>query len=509
MLTIKNIELFDKWIEDVRSQIVETGADKKKTIYIDAYSTDYIGTFLPRLLFSQGMREVNDKIEVIVLVEKFSDEIIKTCDAFGAKVKKVRDTRFLIPALLTTLRWYTHNTDSYLQNISLNGIKVRNYLGDTIVRTTKDLYSFSKLRVKDIKKVLLFVWIILSTHSLLLNQKPDYFLTHETGYWYGPIIKRSEALGGHIIQCTSNGRVTEIGEHYNRKINIFDVEGYYTRNKFELIDTNRIDYIQWADDYFDKRRKGLSEIESKDAYTGKKVITKEEWEDITNHNGLKTAVVMAHCFSDDASTSTSRHIYNDYYSWIVRTLEIIQDIDNVNWVLKGHPARYHYNEGDEIFDIFEKFATKPNIYIWDDEISTNSVYNVADAVVTVAGSCGFEFPAFGIPAICAGFPSYGGYGTTIEPTTEAEYISCLKGISTIGRLDEKTIDISKKVACAYNMIHDPLDEFDQIFSDSYNLSPVEGNDYTLKRLMELSESGVKIHDSKFYQYGKKIALKES
>ena len=129
-------------------------------------------------------------------------------------------------------------------------------------------------------------------------------------------------------------------------------------------------------------------------------------------------------------------------------------------------------------------------------------------MVTVDGSCGYEFPAYGIPAICAGFPAYGGYGTIIEPTTEEEYIKCLKSISTIERLDKETVDVAKKVACAFNMIHDPFDAFDSVFSDSFKMRPREGNEYTLKKLVELDSAGVAISDSKFYNLGKELAIKE-
>lgn len=247
----------------------------------------------------------------------------------------------------------------------------------------------------------------------------------------------------------------------------------------------------------------MTDKDAADAYANKVIITRDEWIRKNSIDGSKkNIVIMAHCFSDDANTTTSRSIYRDYYQWLVSTLEIIQGIDNVNWLLRAHPGREFYHEGDFIYEIFEKYAYKDNIIILDDNMSSESLYNIIDGAVTVVGTCGLEFSSFGIPVVCAGLASYGGFGFTIEPLTEKEYVECLSNMDKIRKLSDGEIDIARKVSYAYFNLRKPADIFDELFEDSLNKDKNVANDIVVNKMIKLYERGISEKNSFFYKKAK-------
>ena len=40
--------------------------------------------------------------------------------------------------------------------------------------------------------------------------------------------------------------------------------------------------------------------------------------------------------------------YTDYVDWFKKTLEIIKDLDNANWIIKPHPAEFKYGSKTKI-----------------------------------------------------------------------------------------------------------------------------------------------------------------
>ena len=255
-----------------------------------------------------------------------------------------------------------------------------------------------------------------------------------------------------------------------------------------MIDEGNIDYRSWANRYYKLRRLGKTDRDASDAYANRIIYNRDEWIKKNKvDSNKKNIVIMAHCFSDDANTTTSRSIYRDYYQWLICTLEIIQKIDNVNWLLRAHPGRGVYNEGDYVYKIFEKYAHKGNIYILEDDISSESLYDIIDGAVTVLGTCGLEFSSFGIPVVCAGLASYGGFGFTFEPKTEVEYVEYLSNMDKLERLSDTQIDMARKVS------------YDSLFTCSLKMEKEQGNDFLIKELNKLYENGIKETDSYFYK----------
>ena len=147
-----------------------------------------------------------------------------------------------------------------------------------------------------------------------------------------------------------------------------------------------------------------------------------------------TACIMSHVFPD-APHSFPRMLYDDYYQWLIETLEIVKDIPGVNWLVKPHPDNKHYNAKHSAEGAVQPYIEHyPHIRLVPDTVNTASLFGILDAIVTVSGTAGLEFSALGIPAILAGESQYSGLGFTHEPRSIPEYSRLLSSIGTLGRL---------------------------------------------------------------------------
>ena len=503
MITIKDRFEFNIWIENRKQKKIPN--DKKNeaknyNIYIDCFFTDYIAAFLPRLIYAKGLLKNNPQCKLMALCDKNEKDINTIAEVYGITMHSIRTKRSLIRAIITAIYiFFFKNTTRLIYSLTYNDIEIGKYVADFLIRYSSDLFTMEKVRFRDLKHLIKFYWALYEADELFKKNPPDMYVVLEVGYFYGPIIKLAKASGAKIVQCLAGLGIREIGN--GRPINNQDNDNYQIQDIIKQVVPAGIDYRQWTDEYYARRMRGLTDIQATAAYSNKIVFTREEWVKKNHANpNQKNVVIMAHCFSDDANSVTSRTIYRDYYQWLIRTLEIIQGIDNVNWLLKAHPSRHLYGEGECVYEIFERYANKDNIFIVEDEMSTEALFNIIDGAVTVVGTCGLEFSSFGIPVVCAGFASFGGFGFTIEPTTEDEYIKCLKNMVNAEKLSEEKIDMARKVSYVLFNLTEPKDDMDKLLWNSLKKNPIESSDYVIKKMNELFEKG--FFEGECYYYKK-------
>ena len=472
-------------------------------IYIDAFWPDYLSTVLPKMLYAKGVQACGYNYRITALTICKDNLFRDLASRFGINTKSARNPLYFMYALVQSVYWLIfYRGKGKLYSIEIDGIKVGGYLADHIIRNKKNIYNVDQLTVKNIKHILAFSWQIKSILSLFKKNPPDIYLIQEYDYWYGPVAKMADLYGATVINCDSHNRCCFLGGKYGVEMCAtrqfsFQIKQYLENHKGE-------DYVKLADEYFEKRRKGLTDEAAQDAYANKRLLTRDEWcNEVGADISKKNIVIMAHCFSDAASSSTDRAIYKNYYEWLIRTLDIIHEISNVNWLLKAHPSRDFYNEGDGIYAIFERYCDKNNIFVLSDEISNNALFNIVDGAVTVLGTCGLEFSMLGIPVVCAGFASYGGYGFTKEPLTENEYVEILSRMDKISKLDDSQIETAKKISYAYFNMHNSIDEDEEAMNAAYaNSNCAEANDNLIEYFVNKMENDYKLEDTWHYKKGK-------
>ena len=503
MFNVRNDLNLEKWVSVIESKFTkQENENNEGEIYIDAFWPDYLSTFLPKLLYAKGVQDGGRKYKIIVLTTERDKKLKKISSAFDADIKTARNFLCLVPSIVQTLYWLLfYRGKDRIYDISIADERVGGYLADSIIRQTDNLYTVDELKCKDIKKIFAFSWQIKSVSRIFNKMKPDIYLLQEYDYWFGPVAKMAEKKGTVVINCDSHSRVVFLGSRFGVPMNAARQFNFQIKNFLENNKEN--DYAKLADEYFEKRRQGLTDEAAQDAYANKKFLSRQQWcESVGADKNKKNIVIMAHCFSDAANSSTDRSIYRNYYEWLIETLKIIHGIDNVNWLLKAHPSRGFYREGDGIYKIFESYCDKENIFIVNDDISLNALFEIADGAITVMGTCGLEFSMVGIPVICAGFAAYGGFGFTVEPYTEKEYTEYLANLDKVEKLSKEKIDLSKKISYAYFNMHNSIDEDEEAMNKAYEDSDYSrANDRLIEYYLRKNEEGYELKNTWHYKKG--------
>ncbi len=258
--------------------------------------------------------------------------------------------------------------------------------------------------------------------------------------WISQMLKEYVDQNGNVTTFYDNILKREIGE----KLEKVQQEGIYTSE----VERQLNNYYQKGD-IGDIKGRVLSGAAVKDKVTK----TKEEMiKEINLDPNKKNIFIFSHCMTDGPHACYNL-LYQDYFVWLKRTLEIARRVKSVNWIVKLHPDRFK-RVGQEKIDtqkIIDECEKSNNIYIYPDEYSLLSVKMLADAVVTARGKVGEEMSCYGIPVITAGSPCYSVWGYTHTFDTAEEYEKCLFDIDKIERLDASKIDLAKKIFYAHSL----------------------------------------------------------
>ena len=203
-----------------------------------------------------------------------------------------------------------------------------------------------------------------------------------------------------------------------------------------LIDNfGQANVLEKAKVYYQKRFFGddKNDFDAVEAFSKDKILFKDKESFCARYN-LNTSYpivfIMLHAMTDDPHFA-EQNIFKDYYDWFYKTLEIVREIKEVNWVFKQHPLIRYYPDDANVSGLI-KILSRPNIiYLSENEnISTASIPNLANAIVTCAGTSALEFIPCGIPGIVGCKNDYTGHGLCIEPDNFEEYKNVLQNIGS-------------------------------------------------------------------------------
>ena len=145
--------------------------------------------------------------------------------------------------------------------------------------------------------------------------------------------------------------------------------------------------------------------------------------------------VMLHALTDDPHVH-EQVIFDDFYDWLMQTLETAREVTEVNWVFKEHPLIGLYPDDIDRVGLFRILNCEHIIYLDENaSFDSASLPHIAHAIVTCAGTAALEYTAQGVPGILAGRNHYAGHGLCEEPESLEEYTAALQSIQAIARPD--------------------------------------------------------------------------
>ncbi|QWR78335.1 hypothetical protein [Candidatus Magnetomonas plexicatena] len=217
-------------------------------------------------------------------------------------------------------------------------------------------------------------------------------------------------------------------------------------------------------------------FEYKKLAESKVILSKDE---IIKKYGLdsnkKTAIIFSHIL-DDANLFFGEDIFSNGFSeWLVKTVEAARDNNQVNWLLKLHPANVYRRsfqaysgEYGEILALKEALGDVPDnikVVYPDTDINPYSFFKAADYGITVRGTVGAELPCFGIPVLTAGTGRYSNKGFTIDSNSVPEYLQKICDIYNIEPLTE--YETALAVKHAYLFFIDRPAKYDSLMTDIF------------------------------------------
>lgn len=155
-----------------------------------------------------------------------------------------------------------------------------------------------------------------------------------------------------------------------------------------------------------------------DAPTRDDVLAKFGWDP-----AKKIVVVYAPNWFDYPHTCGLTN-FRDYLDWVQTTIAAAKENDSVNWLFRAHPADAWYG-GVTLSDLVP--ATLPaHIRLCPIEWNGGAVAAFADAVTTVMGTAGLEYPCLGKPALLADRGWYSVAGVAVVAESREDYVAALK-----------------------------------------------------------------------------------
>ncbi len=475
---------------------------KGRVLLYESYTTNYWPCLMKGLVIAKGMYDEGYDVELYSYTE--NNELDTLAKKMGFKreilsydLEKHGEAKRKAEQIVETC-----SGDSFL-NLLYRDILIGPELYDTILRET-DLLTINQLNWEKHGSIVLDALVLVDDLINCFDKGDVRFLfVPEEVYRSGIAIKVAHHYGvdaaSYFIdggKLISHNSPDDIYYHVFMKKRIQLLYSQLGSRK----ETNIINNMIW-----DPTSIGKAELIDMDIAEARAIMEID--------NDWPIVIIMSHCLTD-APHCQINMMFRDYYTWLSKTMEIVNEIKGINWIVKEHPARsYYFGEEDIVKKLCGKYS---NVKLFPEKYSNSVINKVAAAVVTFSGTCGIEMSSEGIPVIVSGTPWYKGLGFTYDAYTEDQYTKILDSVESLS-MNSGQVELAKryykcyKDECSLERVGDDLNnKLYELWSLAWgNSSPrnkkIDVNYEALKLLAEYSE---KINTTDYYQLGVDYALKE-
>jgi hypothetical protein len=299
----------------------------------------------------------------------------------------------------------------------------------------------------------------LTAVQLMREIKPDCVLIMDRGY----------SRYGEFFDLAINQGIDTITWHTGHKSNRLVVKRYNRGNEREhpfapsAESWRQLCAIPWNPDYGRQIRQEIFHCyKAQDWFSAvgtqfdKKILSKQATrQKLGLSSDKKVAVIFPHILWD-SSFFYGEDLFDDYTQWFVETVRAASANSRLQWVIKLHPAHLvkakqakDTGRVSELVVIENSIGSLPDhvkLVYPDTELSTYSLFEIADYAVTVRGTVGIESALFGVPAVTAGTGRYDRRGFTLDSSTRQEYLEKLATLETFPRLSAEQLELAERYA---------------------------------------------------------------
>ena len=398
-----------------------------------------------QILYLEEMRPLHEPKSYLIFNKSLFGKTVnlkKICEKNEQKIQEATLTIF------NSLR----NPEDIL-TIKYNGLHIGEQIYDDVLALQQATIREINLKVK--KSIERAVRTVIGINELIKKYKiVGACCTHTKcafdGVWIRVLLQKNihvfQGLGG--LGAVAKLSHKNINGDFQLKIHLRPPEAlvnYVFRKK-----------IREAEKFLEKRLTGNSfDWDAKEAFNNKKAFFNSKQEFCKKYNlsqNKKNIFVMLHALSDGPHVKGIK-IFRDFYHWFIFTLARSKEFKKSNWIFKSHPRRKNYPDDCNLYNEISYFKF-PNVrYISSEDLNSACIHNIADFVITAAGSAGLEFQALGIPTLICCKNGYHGFSCCHEAFSLRKYEWFLKKINTNGKLPK--INPRKSLAVFY-LMHEVL-----------------------------------------------------
>lgn len=297
-------------------------------------------------------------------------------------------------------------------------------------------------------------WVLVCQKMIEL-EKPNTILLIEANDWNRPLVDIAINSKVDVIQVI---QPSEDDGLIFKRINS-ETRGIHPNSISKKILSAPIKELDWEEQLQDqlmKRYDGSWSLQSRN----QPGVIKVNREYINNELGLdikkKNVIIFSHILWD-ANLFYGEDLFEGYGDWLVNTIKNSIKNTQVNWIIKLHPANLWKRKFESVRGEYSEITLLKEHQLWplpahikllypECEISTDSLFAIADYGITVRGTVGVELPCYGIRTFTAGTGRYSGLGFTEDFNTRGQFITALENIEQYPLLDAEAIKLAKKHA---------------------------------------------------------------
>jgi hypothetical protein len=343
--------------------------------------------------------------------------------------------------------------DDFVANFRVRGVKIGDLLYDFFIRNGQNYHLWADNRKRWFKHV--------KEHTASFLRHMEFFQRHDVGgiLVCDPVYCFPDAFFLRLAQ-RFNARVWITTGRFCREYQETD-DFEFDRYRFSAQTIARSKFpASWEseiDAYLSKRFSGkIEHFDVQGAYGSKKAYTRESFLEaigVAPADPRPLIFLMPHCFSD-ANHKCQGHLYRDFFTWYRATLAELPKCKDAIWVVRPHPSGRHYGEAG-IAEKYFREVEAAHVRLAPQDLSTDTVLDLARAVITVNGTIGLEAACRGVPIVISANAIYAGLGFTTEPRTRDEYFRVLSRLHQVSPLTGEQIRAARRALFFYHVLSRP------------------------------------------------------
>ena len=318
-----------------------------------------------------------------------------------------------------------------ITKLDIENLKIKNvYIGDLVYDEFLRSYNKPTLDVNDPEfkiflKEFLITFYFWEDFFDKKSKSINSMLVSHTVYLLG-LTSRIAVTKDIAVYSVGNQNCTQINK---KNFNKFDDTKYFKKTFGKLSSKKKKELLK------------IGELSIKDRINGKldKKTYFADWTEnkvfdlnikknkLFKNTGRPRVLVATHCFTD-AVHFYGKSLFPDFYEW-VDDIGKLSEIYDYDWYIKFHPAEFDGNRKH-----FQYFLDKYKKLILLPKDTKNNVIlrEKVNAVISVYGSVGHEYPLFNIPVInAAAIGPHANYSFNYHPKTIKEYHNLIKNIKKL------------------------------------------------------------------------------